>query len=84
MYRRFIVLSLALWFILPSARAQEGPLITARVDSRTGTAYDLAWSPNGMWLAVASGYEIMIYPEALTAPQLVIEPGEIINQWCKL
>jgi len=70
------------WVLLLSAMpagAQEGPLATAQVDSRTGTAYDLAWSPDGEWLAVASGYEIMIYPAALRAPVLVIEPGEIVN-----
>ena len=79
MHRWFIVLWLVLlWSALP-ARAQEGPIVTAQVDSRTGTAYGLAWSPNGEWLAVASGYEMMIFSADLSAPLVVIEPGEILN-----
>ncbi|MBI5957268.1 MAG: WD40 repeat domain-containing protein [Chloroflexi bacterium] len=79
MRRRIIVL----WFVLLCSvlpvQAQEDPVISAPVDSRTGTAYSLEWSPNGDVLAVGSGYEIMIYPADLGAPLLVIEAGEIVN-----
>lgn len=80
MHRRLILLILALLFsVLPAGAQQDDPLVVAPVASRTGTAYDVAWSPDGSVLAVGSGYEIMIYPADLGSPPAVFDLGEIVN-----
>lgn len=47
-----------LLLLIPTVTAQETEV---DVDTRTGTAYGLAWNPDGTILAVASGYEITLY-----------------------
>jgi WD40 repeat protein len=44
--------------LVSTALAQDAEI---QVDSRTGTAYGLAWNPDGTILAVASGYELTLF-----------------------
>jgi WD40 repeat protein len=55
---RAVLLLLFLVGMIGIATAQE---IEIEIDSQTGTAYGLAWSPDGTVLAVASGHELTLH-----------------------
>ena len=53
------------------------------LETRTGTAYTLDWSPGGETLAVASGYEITLLSSDLTETYAVLRPqgGALAVTW---
>lgn len=53
------------------------------IETQTGTAYTLDWSPDGKTLAVASGYEITLISHDLNEIQSVIRPeaGALAISW---
>lgn len=53
------------------------------VETQTGTAYGLDWSPDGETLAVASGFEITLLGKNLNETHTVLKPegGAIVVTW---
>jgi TolB protein len=52
------------------------PLAQITIESKTGTAYGLAWSPDSETLAVVSGYEITLFNHTLDKPLAMLETPE--------
>ncbi len=52
------------------------PSVEKKIDSQTGTAYTLAFSPDGKSIAVASGYEFSIVSADLQETHVVFAPPD--------
>lgn len=70
---------------VPTPGPMPRPSLIKEVDleTQTGTAYTLDWSPDGETLAVASGYEITLIGRNLSRTQAVLDPvgGALAVTW---